>query len=111
FSGATSADVVAAILQMEMPPLEPSAPEAAAMFERIVTKALRKEPEERYQTAEELLVDLKDLQRRLELQADLASSERADARGESRVRQDATTSTTSTTEILISEVKRHKRGV
>jgi eukaryotic-like serine/threonine-protein kinase len=126
FTGATSADVFAAILQLEAPPLEPFAPETPAALERIVAKALSKDREGRYQTAKELVSELKDLKRRLELQADLARVGQPEASGGSgkstaldtapataamRTGEDATAHITSTAEILIGEVKRHKRGV
>src|SRR5262249_57196102 len=50
-------------------------PEAPAELERIVSKALRKDREERYQTINDLLVDLKGLKQELEFEArsDLAN--------------------------------------
>jgi eukaryotic-like serine/threonine-protein kinase len=123
FTGGTIADALAAILHLNAPPLEPSAPEAPAALERIVAKALRKEREERYQTAKELGAELKDLKLWLELQAALTKPEAfsgggkpttldtAPATATMRTGEDATAHVTSTTEILIGEVKRHKRGV
>ena len=72
FAGATSADVIASILEKQPPALAPrGAPEA---LEWIITKALRKERDERYQSAKELLSDLKSLKRRLEFQEELSRS-------------------------------------
>ena len=76
FAGATSADVIASILEREPPALpQRAAPEA---LEWIISKALRKERDERYQTAMELLSDLKGLQRRLEFQEELERSKDGD---------------------------------
>jgi hypothetical protein len=48
------------------PPLADCAPDAPPEMERILSQALRKDREERYQTVSELLVDLKRLKRLLE---------------------------------------------
>jgi serine/threonine protein kinase/tetratricopeptide (TPR) repeat protein len=74
FSGETSTDVVVAITQKEPPPLARFAPDAPAELEWIVTKALRKDRDERYQTVKELLVDLRRLKQRLEFEMELERS-------------------------------------
>jgi serine/threonine protein kinase/Tfp pilus assembly protein PilF len=66
FARATMADVIAAILDHEPPPLARYLSEAPRELEHIVSKALRKNREERYQTAEDLLLDLKDFKQELE---------------------------------------------
>ncbi|MFL6276238.1 MAG: protein kinase domain-containing protein [Blastocatellia bacterium] len=55
------ADVVAAILQTDAPPLTRRQLDATTEMERIVAKALRKERGERYQSVQELLLDLRGL--------------------------------------------------
>lgn len=55
FAGATSSEVIAAILRDEPPPLAADQPRE---LERILRKALGKERDERYQTATALFVDL-----------------------------------------------------
>jgi serine/threonine-protein kinase len=77
FTGDTPAEVIAAILGKEPPPLGNYAVHAPGEFQEIVTKALRKDPAERYQSANEMLEELKGLRRKLELTAEL---ERAAAR-------------------------------
>src|SRR6185295_13155436 len=69
FEGETSTDVIVAITQKEPAPLLRFAPNVPAEFDWIVTKALRKDREERYQTVKELLVDLRRLKQRLEFEA------------------------------------------
>ena len=59
FAGATTSEMIAAILRDEPPPLACSRARSAAELERIVGKALRKDRAERYQTARDLLTDLK----------------------------------------------------
>lgn len=62
FVGETKSDVMAAILKSEPETLAPYAPEIPVELEFIIKKTLAKELEERYQTATELLHDLKIMQ-------------------------------------------------
>ncbi len=61
FEGATTSDVIVSILEREPPPLVQLSPDTPAELQRIVSKALRKERDERYQVIKEMLVDLKSL--------------------------------------------------
>src|SRR5262245_22362806 len=70
FVGATTSEIIAAILRDEPPPLDRYAPEAAPELESILSKALRKNRDERYQTVDELSADLNKLKRRLERQSE-----------------------------------------
>jgi serine/threonine protein kinase len=63
FDGDTSSDVLAAILEHEPEPLGHDRPEVPAELERIVRRCLEKDRERRYQSATELLIDLKNLKR------------------------------------------------
>jgi serine/threonine protein kinase/Flp pilus assembly protein TadD len=72
FEGRTSSDVIAAILRTEPPPLTRYVDEAPAELERIVTKALQKDREERYQAVKDLGLDLKGLKRRLDFDTEAA---------------------------------------
>src|SRR5439155_15070534 len=74
FEGATSSDVIASILDREPVTLARYSPEVPTELEWIVKKALRKDKEERYQTARELLTDLRSLRRKLEFQQELERS-------------------------------------
>ena len=71
FEGDTSGDVIVSILEREPAPLSHHLPEAPAELQRIVTKALSKSREERYQTILEFLLDLKNLKQQLEAGARL----------------------------------------
>ena len=64
----TPADVTHSILETEPPPLASYA-EVPAELERVIGMALRKDRRERYQTAEELALDLKRLTQDLEAEA------------------------------------------
>jgi eukaryotic-like serine/threonine-protein kinase len=68
FARATSADALAAILEREPEPLTEC--EAPAELARIIERALRKERAARYQTASEMLTELKDLKHRREFAAE-----------------------------------------
>jgi serine/threonine protein kinase/Flp pilus assembly protein TadD len=61
FAHATPADTVAAILEKEPPPLAELSSEWPPTLDWIIAKALRKDRAERYQTARDLLSDLKSL--------------------------------------------------
>jgi serine/threonine-protein kinase len=61
FARETVADTIASILELEPPPLAQFASEVPEAMERIIRRALSKNREERYQTARELLDDLKSL--------------------------------------------------
>ncbi len=74
FPGNSTSDVIAAILKTDPPPLTSYAAGAPPELERIVTKALQKDREERYQAVKDLGLDLKELKRRLEVDAQLARS-------------------------------------
>ena len=67
FAGDTASDLVAAILKTEPAPLARYAPQSADELQRIVRKCVEKNREHRYQTAKDLIVDLRQLQKRLEV--------------------------------------------
>src|SRR5439155_25180739 len=72
FAGSTTSEVLASILSEQEPqPVARYAREVPAELERISSKALRKNKDERYQTIQDLLLDLKECKRELELQAQL----------------------------------------
>lgn len=76
FRGDTPGDVIAAILEKEPAPLTSFTKEISAQVEFVVMKALRKDREERYQTARDLLTDLKLLKHKLDFQAELQRNPR-----------------------------------
>ncbi len=66
FAGETTSDRIASILKTEPPLLSDSTPDE---LKHVVKKALRKRREERYQTAKDLLLDLQNFKRDLELES------------------------------------------
>src|SRR5438552_15832064 len=71
FAGETPTETISLILQKEPPPVTRYAHEVPAELDRMVTKALTKDREERYQTAKDLLIDLRNLKRKLEVDAEI----------------------------------------
>ena len=74
FEGPTNTDVLVAILGREPVPLPRYRPEVPTELEWIIKKALRKDREERYQTAREFLADIKNLAQRLDFEQELERS-------------------------------------
>ncbi len=74
FGGATTVDVLSEIINREPDSVLSHVSEKPREFERIVGRALRKDREQRYQTAKDLLIDLKDLKSELDGQSQRASS-------------------------------------
>ena len=72
FTGDTPREVMSSILEKEPPPLTNYIAHAPAELQQIISKTLRKDREERYHSAHELLEALKDLRHKLEFEADLA---------------------------------------
>lgn len=73
FDGATSTDTLAAILHQHPTPLH-NYGEFPEELQWILTKALAKEADERYQSAKELLTDLKRVKKQLEIEQELKRS-------------------------------------
>jgi eukaryotic-like serine/threonine-protein kinase len=67
FNGETRSDVIAAILKTEPSPLADDSRQVPRELERIVRKCLQKNRGRRYSSARELQIDLKNLQRELEV--------------------------------------------
>jgi len=75
FTGSTSSEVIASILSEKEPqPLARYSREVPTELERVVSKALRKNRDERYQTIKDFLLDLKSLKHELEFAAKLERS-------------------------------------
>lgn len=128
FTGQSKPDVIAEILRSEPPPLTKYLPAAPPDLQRVLTRALRKDVGARYQSAAELLGDLRELKNELDLDAHVArrhlhsaitetisNSAAASAASEAkteRVRTDQIppARTTSSVEYLLSEIKRHRKG-
>ena len=73
FGGATITDVLISVLERE-PPLQNSPTEFPVELQQIITRSLAKDKEQRYQTIDELAIDLKSLKQELELRSRLERS-------------------------------------
>jgi serine/threonine protein kinase/tetratricopeptide (TPR) repeat protein len=114
FKGETSSHVIVSILEHEPEPLTPDAP---AELQRIVRKCLTKERDERYQTARDLMIDLKNLRRELDFQSELERSvppHSTDApmtqTGRGAPTNEMGARQTLSAEYIATELKRHKKG-
>jgi serine/threonine protein kinase/Tol biopolymer transport system component len=74
FVGQTPTDVVVAIVEKEPPPISKFLAAVPPELERIVRKALRKDPNERYQIVKEMAIDLRSLRKDLEIESQLDRS-------------------------------------
>jgi serine/threonine protein kinase len=77
FTGDTPQDVMSAILERQPPPLAKYLAHAPAELQQIISKALRKDPNERYRNARELLEALKGLRHDMEVDVELQRSSAA----------------------------------
>jgi len=82
FTGNSPKEIALSILQNEPPPLSRYLPEAPESLEWIISKALVKDREERYQTAKEMLNDFKRLHRRLEVEREILRTRQAQSGGQ-----------------------------
>ncbi|HWO02136.1 MAG TPA: protein kinase [Blastocatellia bacterium] len=71
FEGDTASHVIVSILEKEPRPISDYCHEAPAELQRIISKALCKAKEERYQVVRDFLIDLKNLNQELESGAEL----------------------------------------
>jgi serine/threonine protein kinase/Tol biopolymer transport system component len=129
FKGTTGTDVIVAILEREPQPLRRHLGQLPTELEWIVKKALRKDRDERYQTAKDLQSDLKSLQRRLVFEAELERSVppqlsstqgwATNRKGADETAEQLAASTTdlepghsrSSAEYILTEIKKHKKGL
>ncbi|HET9711114.1 MAG TPA: protein kinase, partial [Pyrinomonadaceae bacterium] len=122
FPGATANDVIALVLQREPPPLSHYVPAVPDDLQRIVSKALRKDPNERYQTVEEMIADLREVKRAHVVQDAIERSAgsgnfaqtttaKTGASGMTSAGGAKTTSATSSAEYLVTAIKQHRRAV
>ncbi|MBL8212385.1 MAG: protein kinase [Bryobacterales bacterium] len=61
FGGQTQATVIASIMHVAPPPVTEAQPAMPAALDRIIKRALQKDPEERWQSARDLLIELREL--------------------------------------------------
>ena len=120
FKGETLTETISLILQKDAAPLTRFAPNTPAELERIVNKALTKDREDRYQVMKDLLIDLRALKRKLDVEAEiermnspevratLSRSRHVSIAASSTVTQTAVSPAPSSAERVVTEIKRHK---
>src|SRR6266536_3742890 len=74
FTGETPGEAMSSILEKEPPPLTSYVAQIPVELQQIISKTLRKDRKERYQSAHELLEALKNLRHKLEFKAELKRS-------------------------------------
>ncbi len=74
FAGENTADLIAEIVKTYPAPVSHTTEGIPERLDEIVAKTLEKNPDERYQTAKDLLIDLKRLKRKLDLDAEIERS-------------------------------------
>ena len=123
YEGLNKTEILASILSDKaVPPLARYSREAPDELERIVEKALAKEREQRYQSAKDLLIDLRHLKKRLEVGAELERTTPTDrfvlptsdgsavAARTAPVGPSLQTHPTSSAEYIVNQVKRYRRA-
>ena len=128
FAGKTRSDLIVALLDREPSPLAHFAPEAPDELERVVMKALAKDRDERYQTSKDLLIDLKRLQQKLRVTAEIERAAPVDlgqqsktipggdlpvsiATGETSQTALGGVRATSSAEYIATEIRHHRKSV
>ncbi|HJT29933.1 MAG TPA: protein kinase [Pyrinomonadaceae bacterium] len=112
FEGKDQLQQLIAIQERPHTPLSKLVEHVPEQLERIIDKALAKNPDKRYQTATDMLNDMRSLKRQLENQAE--NDRTALFQQPELVRQTATTQSgrypVSSAEYIVNQVKLHKRG-
>src|SRR5918992_3394317 len=116
---------IIAIQEQDHPPLSSFVEHIPARLEEIISKALAKDPDQRYQTANDLLVDLRNLKRTLNVDGENARTALFGSRMDSTIvgqvpsnsRPGSTSSAAqhapyavSSAEYIVNPVKTHKRA-
>ena len=112
FEGKDLVQQIVAIQERPHTPLSKLVEHVPEQLERIVDKALAKDPDKRYQTATDMLNDMRSLKRQLENQAE--NDRTALFQQPVLERQEATTQSgrypVSSAEYIVNQVRLHKRG-
>jgi eukaryotic-like serine/threonine-protein kinase len=122
FEGTTKGEMVAAILERQPQPLARFAREVPDELERIVTKALAKNREERYQTVKDFLIDLRKLKRQIEFETDRersgqpfvnsgAATTRINAQGDAGALAESAARPTSSARRIVGQIKQRRTGL
>jgi serine/threonine-protein kinase len=115
FPGETPTETISLILQREAAPLTRFAPNVPTELERIVTKALTKDREDRYQTMKDFLIDLRALKRKIEVDAEIDRTVSPELRsalstssGQGVATAHGSQTGASSAEYIVSGIRKHK---
>ncbi len=130
FQGESKVQSLYRIVYEAAPPLKDFNPAAPQELQRIVRRCLAKDPEERYQSIQDIALELRELRRELEGDTQIDTTVTPSMMGSSLTQashlQSSITPTgvsaastsvdhagrpTTSTEVIISEIKQHKRGL
>ena len=118
FPGETPTETISLILQKDPTPLIRFAPQVPHELERIVGKALTKDRNERYQTMKDLLIDLRALKRKIEVDAEIDRTVSPELRsalstssGHHVDTAHASQTGSSSAEYIVSGIRKHKIAV
>ncbi len=84
FASSSMSETFANLINAEPPPLARFSEDVPDELQRIISKTLRKNKDERYQTMKGLLGDLKSLHRRLEFESELKKNSRSEKKTEEK---------------------------
>jgi serine/threonine-protein kinase len=111
FEGETATDVILSVVEREPPALASYSEEVPAELERIVSKALHKNREERHLTVKDLALDLKSLKQELEKSGVPVPGEWSSDAKTAPPEGGTLNTRPSSAEYIVSEIKSHKPGV
>ena len=125
FQGETPTETISLILQKEPPPMARYASDVPEELNRIVEKSLTKDRDERYQIAKDLLIDLRHLKRKLEVDAEIdrtlppeiraavathSHPGASTAAGSPQTSSISAAQRASSAEYIVNEIRQHRRG-
>lgn len=110
FQGGTNSDTIAAILLQAPQPLNSFASNSNPEFQRILTRALAKNPLERYPRAQDLMADLNSLSKHLALAQETGAAFRAPASSAIAVQSAAGPAEAGTGSVSVTGILRRKKS-
>ncbi len=121
FEGENAIDIISSILHVSPLPLNQSVPGIPPVLEQIVSKMLMKDRNQRYQTAKDLLFDLRHIKQELEFAEKVEHSDQPNTNSKENLRQTLQTSamqlgnttdfqTKSSAEYIVNNLKYYKFG-
>ncbi|MGH9880394.1 MAG: protein kinase domain-containing protein, partial [Pyrinomonadaceae bacterium] len=111
FAGQSQTETLTLIIQKDPAPLTRFAREVPDELQRIVNKLLAKDRDQRYQSAKDLLIDLRNLKHRLDVEAEIDRTGPNVLSTALGAEKSTTQPISSSAEYVVSEIKHHKLAV